>query len=37
MMLIYLVIHDSQVPLEGGGSLWLLLGWNRFSSVAGRH
>lgn len=35
-MLIYLVIHDSQVPLERGGCLWLLLGRNRFSSVAGR-
>lgn len=36
IMLIYLVVHDSQVPLERGGCLWLLLGRNRFSSVAGR-
>lgn len=36
IMLIYLVVHDSQVPLERGSCLWLLLGRNRFSSVAGR-
>lgn len=34
-MLIYLVIHNSGVTFECEASLWLLLGWSRFSSTVG--